>query len=120
VTKVTPDSGPAFGLTLVRIDGTNFAPARTECFFWNPCGVTVHFGTHGALVLYVTATSVWVLSPAGTGTVDVTVTVKGQKSPTSTADRFTYVVSRYHRFSIGHLYRHPHLHLGRHLTGTVR
>ena len=112
VTKVTPNTGPTFGFTLVRIDGTNFIPAGTHCFSWNPsCGVTVKFGTHAAFVLYATATSIWVLSPAGTGTVDVTVIVKGLTSPTSPADHFTYLVVRHGRgfaFGFGHLHLHLH------------
>ena len=110
VTKVTPNTGPTFGFTLVRIDGTNFAPAGTQCFL-NRCAMTVRFGTHSALVLYATATSVWVLSPAGTGTVDVTVTVKGLTSPTSPADHFTYLVVRHgHGFAFGFGHFHLHLH----------
>jgi hypothetical protein len=89
VTKVTPNTGSKF--TLVRIDGRNFIPAGTRCLWWDPsCGVTVHFGKHQAFVVYVSATSIWVFSPAGTGTVDVTVTVNNHTSPTSPADRFTY------------------------------
>ncbi len=110
VRKVTPNSGPMFGFTLLRIDGAKFIPAGTHCFFWNRShGVSVKFGTHAVLVLYATATSVWVLSPAGTGTVDVTVTVKGHASPTSPADHFTYLVVRHgHGFAFG--FGHGHLH----------
>jgi hypothetical protein len=36
------------------------------------------------------ATSITVTSPAGSGTVDVTVTGPGGKSATSSADQFTY------------------------------
>jgi uncharacterized protein (TIGR03437 family) len=96
VTKVTPNTGSKFGFTLVRIEGTNFIPAGTRCSRWDPsCGVTVHFGTHKAFVLYASATSIWVLSPPGTGTVDVTVTVDGHTSATSPADCFTYVHVRF-------------------------
>jgi hypothetical protein len=82
VTAVVPGSGPASGGTVVRIVGTGFGP-----------GATVDFGTVPA------ATVVWArssrvltaISPAGSGTVDVTVTTSGGTSATSTADRFTYV-----------------------------
>ena len=38
----------------------------------------------------VSSTDITATSPAGTGTVDVTVTTPGGKSATSTADHFTY------------------------------
>ena len=39
----------------------------------------------------VSATSITATAPAGTGTVDVTVTTPGGTSATSSADQFTYV-----------------------------
>jgi hypothetical protein len=80
VTKVEPHSGPAGGGTSVTITGTHFTGA-TE----------VKFGSNNAEFLN-SETSITAVSPPGTGTVDVTVTTaSGGTSPTSSADRFTYV-----------------------------
>ena len=80
VTGLTPTFGPAAGGTSVAITGTGFTGA-TE----------VDFGTTAATnLVVVNDTSLTVDSPAGTGTVDVTVTSPGGTSPTSPADEFTY------------------------------
>src|SRR5436190_1533082 len=80
VTSISPNSGPAAGGTPVIITGINFI------------GVTaVRFGGAAATSFTVTsATSIAATSPAGSGTVDVTVTNSGGTSATSSADRFTY------------------------------
>jgi hypothetical protein len=83
VTSLTPNSGPAGGGTEVIIAGTNFTSTATVKFgntAVNP--VSVLFVGSGEIVV----TS----SPAGTGTVDVTVTTAGGTSATSVNDQFTY------------------------------
>jgi hypothetical protein len=83
VTAVAPTSGPAAGGTSVTITGTNLTGATA-----------VHFGAALATALVVhSATSVTATSPAGTGTVDITVTTAGGTSAIGAADRFTYVAS---------------------------
>jgi hypothetical protein len=80
VTAISPTSGPASGGTPVTISGTNFS------------GVTaVKFGATAAASFTVnSATSITATSPAGAGTVDITVTAAGGTSGTSAADRFTF------------------------------
>jgi hypothetical protein len=88
VTAISPTSGPAAGGTQVTITGTSFAPALVAAD-----GPTVHFGTAAISASDVTVnspTSLTVSAPAGTGTVDVTVTTGGGTSVTSPADQFTY------------------------------
>ena len=52
------------------------------------------FGTtRGTNVVVTSDTSLDVTVPAGTGTVDVTVTVPGGTSPTSPSDQYTYVTA---------------------------
>lgn len=80
VSAVTPDSGPAAGGTTVTISGTGFNGTPG-----------VWFGGYPATnVAVVNATTITATSPAGSGTVDVTVTTGGGTSATSAADRFTY------------------------------
>jgi hypothetical protein len=81
VIKVEPSSGPASGGTPVIITGTGFTAATT-----------VKFGAISATWIIVTSSSsITATSPAGTGTVDVSVTTSGGTSPTSSADQFTYI-----------------------------
>ncbi len=83
VTNVNPNSGPPGGGTSVAITGTSFTGATAVTFGNTPAGsFTVNSASQ------ITATS-----PAGTGTVDVTVTTPGGTSATSTADRFTYTTA---------------------------
>ncbi len=80
VSGISPSSGPAGGGTVVTITGTNLSRATG-----------VKFGTKAGTSLTAnSATSLKITSPAGTGTVDVTVTTAGGTSATSTADKFTY------------------------------
>jgi len=80
VSSISPTSGPATGGTLVTITGLEFTGATA-----------VDFGpTPAESFTVVSSTSITAVSPAGTGTVDVTVTALGATSPTSTADLFTY------------------------------
>ena len=81
VTGINPTSGPTTGGTSVAITGTNFTGATA-----------VDFGSTAATSFTVnSATSITATSPAGTGTVDVTVTTSFGTSATSSADQFTYV-----------------------------
>lgn len=80
VTTVTPATGSTGGGTLVTVKGTNFLTATG-----------VSFGAVPATSFTVSSkTKITATSPAGTGTVDVTVTGPGGTSATSAADLFTY------------------------------
>ena len=80
VTRLSPTVGPLAGGTLVTITGTGFTGATA-----------VDFGTTPATNLTVVSdTPITADSPAGTGTVNVTVTTPGGTSATSSADQFTY------------------------------
>jgi IPT/TIG domain/Galactose oxidase, central domain len=78
ITKITPATGPATGATIVTITGSNLSAGA------------VRFGTAAAANVTCTASSCTATSPAGSGTVDVTVTAVGGTSATGTADQFTY------------------------------
>jgi uncharacterized repeat protein (TIGR03803 family) len=82
VTSVSPNTGPLAGGTTVTITGSNLAGATA-----------VKFGTQAATIVSATATQIVALSPAGVGTVDVTVTTTAGTSSSSSADRFTYVTA---------------------------
>jgi hypothetical protein len=79
VTRISPASGSPNGGTVVTITGTALGFATA-----------VHFGTKAAIVTSDKATSVTAIAPAGTGTVDVTVTTPAGTSPAVAADHFTY------------------------------
>ncbi len=80
VTSLAPSSGPSTGGTSVTVTGTGFTGAST-----------VNFATTAATSFTVnSATSITATSPAGAGTVDVTVTTPSGTSATSAADQFTY------------------------------
>ena len=81
VTGVNPNSGPTAGGTTVSITGTGFN-----------CVTGVSFGGVPATgVTTVSPTQITATSPAGAGTVNVTVTNCNGTSPISTLDTFTYV-----------------------------
>jgi alpha-tubulin suppressor-like RCC1 family protein len=81
VTRIEPAKGPAAGGTSVTITGENLD--RTP---------TVEFGfVMASEVRVISSTSIVAVSPAGSGTVDVTVTTPYGKSATGPGDRFTYV-----------------------------
>ena len=82
VTSVSPNTGPAAGGTRVTIAGTNLSGATS-----------VKFGAAAATITSNTATQIVAVSPAGTGTVDITVTTSAGTSSTSAADQFTYASS---------------------------
>jgi hypothetical protein len=79
VTGVSPASGPAGGGTEVTITGTNLANASA-----------VHFGGNSAPITSDNYSQIKATVPAGTGTVDVTVTTPGGTSATSQSDKFAY------------------------------
>ena len=80
VTGLQPTTGPAGGGTTVTITGTGFTGASA-----------VDFGAHAASSFAVnSATSITATAPAGSGTVDVTVTTPGGTSATGTADEYSY------------------------------
>ena len=81
VTGISPSTGLAAGGDPVVITGTNLTAATA-----------VHFGANlGTACGYNTATSITCNSPAGTGTVNVTVTTVGGTSAALVADQFTYI-----------------------------
>jgi len=80
VTGINPSEGPESGGTDVTISGENFT------------GVTaVHFGSTAAFFVFESDNVILASSPAGKGTVDVTVTTPSGTSPITPNDRFTYV-----------------------------
>jgi len=81
VTGVSPSSGPAAGGTAVTVSGSNLS------------GGSVAFGGVAATGVSCTASSCSATSPAGSGTVNVTVTTAGGTSATSSADQFTYTAA---------------------------
>jgi hypothetical protein len=81
VTSLSPTSGPEAGGASVTIIGSNLADASA-----------VRFGTSSARSFTVdSSTQVTAVAPAGTGTVDVTVTTPGGTSESVPVDRFAYV-----------------------------
>ncbi len=83
VDSIAPSNGPPPGGTTVTITGLFFTGATA-----------VHFGgTTAASFTFVSDTQISAVSPAGAGTVDVTVTTPNGTSATSSADLFTYVPS---------------------------
>ncbi len=80
MTSISPTSGPTGGGTSVTITGTNLDGASA-----------VDFGSNAATITADSATSITATSPAGTGTVDVTVTRPGALPPPRPSDQFTYV-----------------------------
>src|SRR5207245_7647279 len=83
VTGLSPGSGPEAGGTAVTIAGVNLS-GTTE----------VRFGSRAAASFAVnSASSITALSPAGTGTVDVSVSGSGGTSETAASDRFSYLAA---------------------------
>ncbi len=81
VAGISPDSGTTAGGTSVTITGDNLSGA-TE----------VSFGGTAGTITADSSTQVTATSPAGSGTVNITVTTPGGTSATTNADQFTYVV----------------------------
>jgi hypothetical protein len=83
VSNVNPNTGPPIGGTTVTITGTEFIVVTAVMFGPNPAtSFSVNVG----------GTQITATAPAGTGTVDITVTALGGTSATSAADRFTYAL----------------------------
>ncbi len=81
VASLSPTSGPTAGGTGVTISGTGFTGASA-----------VKFGAANVTSFTVaSATSITATAPAGSGTVDVTVTTRGGTSAAAASDKFTYV-----------------------------
>ncbi|MFJ9371359.1 IPT/TIG domain-containing protein [Nocardia sp. NPDC101769] len=80
LTSLTPSSGPATTFSSVVIAGSGFA---------NVGPLTVRFGTKATTFTIDSNTQITAISPTGTGTVNVTVTV--ELDGTSNALPFTYV-----------------------------
>ncbi len=81
VSSLSPASGPTAGGTSVEVTGTHLEGATAVAFGSTPAtSFTVN-----------SATSITATAPAGTGTVDVSVTTATGSSPKSTADHFTYI-----------------------------
>ena len=81
IAAISPTSGPTNGATAITITGTGFTS-----------GSTVSFGGVKVPVTFNSSTSLSVVSPPGSGTVDLVVSTPGGTSATGPADRFTYFV----------------------------
>ncbi|MES2834634.1 MAG: IPT/TIG domain-containing protein [Pseudomonadota bacterium] len=81
ISTISPQAGPVAGGTSVNITGSNFTPASTVSFG----------GTPGTSVSFISATALSAVSPAGSGTIDVSVTNIAGTSANTSADDFTYV-----------------------------
>ena len=80
VNGVDPNSGNSTGGTQVTLFGSGFTGATA-----------VMFGSHTARQMFVGSDQrIFAQSPAGSGTVDITVVSGGTTSATSAADKFTY------------------------------
>lgn len=81
VTAISPNTGPASGVTTVTITGSNFTAS----------GLVVRFGTVQATATFIDANTIIAVAPAqSAGVVDVTVQTPGGTSPNTAADDFTY------------------------------
>lgn len=86
ITGLSPAGGPAAGGTVVTITGTGFSTT--------PGATSVTFGGGAATAVgCASTTTCTAVSPPGSGTVSVRVTVAGQQSLDVPADDFTYGVS---------------------------
>jgi len=83
IASISPTSGPATGMTVVYIQGSGFTGASK-----------VLFGTVPASSFMVNSdTQIKAVSPAGSGTMHVTVTTPKGTTTTGNADQFTYLVA---------------------------
>jgi IPT/TIG domain/Regulator of chromosome condensation (RCC1) repeat len=83
VLAVSPNKGPKAGGTVVTVTGTEFSHA-----------ITVRFGAESRPFKVNSQSSITVVSPPGSGTVDVTVTNRVGTSATTPADQFHYAPPR--------------------------
>jgi hypothetical protein len=81
VTAASPAGGPSTGGLPVAITGTNFTGVTSVTFGGVPATSFIVLGP----------TKILAVSPPGSGTVDLVVTNGGGPSPTTPADRFTYL-----------------------------
>lgn len=79
ISNVSPANGPATGGTIVTITGTGFVP-----------GAAVKFGDVQAFATVLSATSISVTAPPGSGIVDITVNVNGTVSPVGGQTKYSY------------------------------
>ncbi|MEU8994392.1 IPT/TIG domain-containing protein [Streptomyces caniferus] len=79
LTTLSPTSGPTTGGNIVTLNGTNLGGATS-----------VKFGSNSAVILTNTPTQITAIAPAGTGTVNVTVSTAGG---TSNALPYTYAAA---------------------------
>jgi hypothetical protein len=79
LTGLSPNNGPAAGGTSVTITGSNFTGATA-----------VNFGSNAAGFIVNGPTTITATSPAGSGTVNVTVTTPGGTTVAGTASLFAY------------------------------
>ena len=83
VTSISPTSGPAGGGTIVTVTGTGLTGA-----------IAVGFGSADATNIAVASdTQVIAVTPAGSGTVNVTVVTSGGRSAISVAAQFAYTAA---------------------------
>lgn len=80
VINVNPNVGPTTGTNSVTITGTNFINVSNVLFG----------STSASSFALISSTTIIALAPAGTGTVDVTVTTSSGTSSTSIDDHYTY------------------------------
>src|SRR5713101_3944702 len=83
VSNISPMNGPATGGTSVMITGINFTGATSVSFGSTPA----------SSITFISDMQITAVSPAGCGTVDVTVTTQSGTSAKSKADLFTYISS---------------------------
>ena len=81
VTGISPTSGSSAGGDTIIITGSGFTGATGVSFD----------GTPASAFTVDSDTQITAISPAGTGTVDITVTTPDGTSPASSADQFTYM-----------------------------
>jgi hypothetical protein len=79
LTAISPNSGPPSGGNPVTVTGTNLTGA-----------VTVNFGGVAAPASVVSSTEVFAHAPAGSGSVNVTVTTESATTPVVAAGLYTY------------------------------
>jgi RHS repeat-associated protein len=82
ISAVLPAAGPTTGGTTVKISGAGLT---------NVSGVS--FGNRPAAFKVLTSAALLAIAPAGTGTVDITITTAGGTSTKVTADQFNYAAA---------------------------
>ncbi len=91
VTGVSPATGLAAGGYTVAVSGSGFISGATTVHF-GPTNLATNLGT--GVIVSPDGTQLTVTVPAGSGTVDVTVTTRFGTSPTTPADQFTYKAAK--------------------------